>query len=109
MAFQTFMGPVMNLGIFPDELQDALARHLIHPKASTFSDAKLMAIFRKHEKRAEPSILVSHFNTGDVIVLRGKRYRIGPLRRTRFLCTELKSGKTYLIPGDMEVDLPPTT
>lgn len=105
-TFQSCMAPVMNLGIFPDELQDGLAEHLINPRASTFTDSRLTALFRKYEG-SRKSVLVNQFRPGEVFVLRGRRYRMGLLRRTRFACIEMDSGRLYLVPGDMEVDLPP--
>jgi hypothetical protein len=106
LAFRTFMGPVMEMGIFPDDLQLHLSRHLKNPKASTFSDAALMKLFRKYDPAQSQQILVSEFRQGDVFVLKGKRFRLGALRRTRYSCTEVATGRIYLVPGDMEVDLP---
>ncbi|MFM9075047.1 MAG: SprT-like domain-containing protein, partial [Bacteroidota bacterium] len=59
-AFQTFMGPVMEMGIFPADLHLCLEKHLKNPKASSFSDPELTALFRKYDDRTRNEVLVSH-------------------------------------------------
>ncbi len=106
LAFRTFMGPVMDLRIFPADLQDCLERHLKNPKASSFSDPELTALFRKYDENLRHEVLVSHLPEGAVFFLNGKKFRKGPLRRTRFLCHQLPGGRAYLVPGDLATDQP---
>lgn len=106
LAFRTFMEPVMGMGLFPPDLQARLSRHLENPKASTFSDPVLMRLFRKYDPAEAQQLRVCQFSQGDVFVLKGKRFKLGPLRRTRYTCTEIPGGRIYLVPGEMEVDMP---
>ncbi|MFM7193925.1 MAG: SprT-like domain-containing protein [Bacteroidota bacterium] len=103
-AFQTFMGPVMELQIFPDDLQACLEAHLKNPKASSFSDPQLTALFRKYDERLRHEVLVSQVPEGSRFYLNRKLYRKGALRRTRFICYQLPGGRPYLVPGDLPVD-----
>jgi len=104
LAFKTFMGPVMDMNLFPPDLQAGLVRHLKNPKASSFSDPLLTSLFRKHDPQSQNHLLLSHIKEGNVFLLNGKHFRKGPLQRTRILCVEIKTGKKYLVPKDAEVD-----
>lgn len=104
LAFRTFMKPVMNLNIFPTDLQARLAHHLENPKASSFSDHQLTALFRKYDGAWSSRILVSELSEGTSFNLKGRIFRKGKKRRTRFECLEMKTGRLYLIPADLPVD-----
>ena len=104
LAFRTFMSPLMEMDIFPPDLHACLVRHLKNPKASSYSDARLTALFRKYDERKRDEVLVSHLPEGAVFSLNGKTFRKGPLRRTRYLCTLIPGGRSYLVPGDLATD-----
>ena len=103
LAFKTFMQPLMDMQIFPDDLQLALSEHLKDPMASSFSDASLTQIFRRYDPENDKRLLLSQILVGDTFLLRGKHFRKGKLRRTRVLCDEIKTGRKYLVPVDAEV------
>lgn len=105
LAFKTFMGPVMDLNIFPDDLQHCLTNHLKNPKATSFSDPHLTALFRKYDPASQHKVLLSHVKEGDIFLLSGRQFRKGALQRTRVLCLELKTRKQYLIARDAEVEV----
>jgi hypothetical protein len=102
LAFKTFMQPIMEMEIFPPDLQHALEIHLKDPMASSYSDSHLTQIFRRYSGEAPPVIL-QHIQEGMHFKLRGKLFKKGKLRRTRVLCLELKSGREYLVPVDAEI------
>ena len=102
LAFKTFMQPLMDMEIFPDDLQNALRSHLKDPMASSYSDARLTQLFRKYDGGDLP-VFLRQIGTGSIFLLRGKIFRKGKLRRTRFLCIEVNSGLEYLIPAEAEV------
>ena len=104
LAFQTFMTPVMEMEIFPADLQARLKHHLINPKASSFSDQHLTALFRKYDEVWVNKTLVSQVSDSSVFSLKGRQFRKGKKRRTRFECMETKTGRLYLIPGDLTID-----
>jgi SprT protein len=107
LAFKTFMGPVMDMNIFPDDLQHCLGSHLKNPKATSFSDPHLTALFRKYDPASQHKILLSHVKEGDMFLLSGKRFRKGALQRTRVLCVEIKTRRQYLVARDAEVEFSP--
>ena len=104
LAFKTFMGPVLDMPIFPPDLKMCLQGHMANPKATTFSDPKLTALLRKYDPAAQHQILLSALKPGDFFKLKGKRYRKDKVQRTRVLCTEMTTGKVYLVPKDYAVD-----
>lgn len=104
LAFKTFMGPIMDLKIFPEDLQARLNHHLINPKASSFSDQKLTALFRKYDPLNTSAMLVSSIPQGSTFSIRGKVFQKGNKRRTRFECIEVKTRRLYLVPADLPID-----
>lgn len=104
LAFKTFMQPVMEMDIFPSDLQLGLVEHLKDPMASSFSDAALTQLFRRYDADNHDRILLSHIKEGELFLLRGRQFKKGKLRRTRVLCDEMKTGRKYLVPLDAEVN-----
>lgn len=107
LAFTTFMEPVMNMKIFPEDLQHCLAIHLKNPKATSFSDPHLTTLFRKYDPASQHKVLLSHLKAGDLFLLSGRQFRKGTLQRTRVLCVEMKTRRQYLVARDAEVELSP--
>jgi hypothetical protein len=101
--FQQLIAPVLNEKIFPHELLVALQHHMKNPKASSFADRHLTIAFRKFDHGHAEHIMVSQLPEGSVFKLQGKYFKKGNLRRTRFLCRELKSKKQYLVPSEAVV------
>lgn len=104
LAFKTFMGPIMEMNIFPSDLQHSLANHLKNPKATSFSDPHLTALFRKYDVANQHKILLTQIPMGATFKLAGRKFRKGALQRTRVLCVELTTHREYLVARDAEVE-----
>lgn len=104
LAFKTFMGPILDLNLFPEDLQYCLTSHMKNPKATSFSDPHLTALFRKYDPASQDKVLLSHLKSGEVFLLSGRQFQKGQLQRTRVLCVELKTRREYLVSKDAEVD-----
>lgn len=102
-TFQKLMEPIVNAEIFPEPLFSGIKKHMIWPKASSFSDAELTQLFRSVDDRAAEAILLSQLPEGSVFHLQGKWFKKGKLRRTRVLCSEVKTRRQYLVPIDAVV------
>jgi len=102
-AFQTLLAPVLSEEIFPSELFQALQKHMINPKASSFSDAELTKVIRQYDPRGGTLVILSEIPEGSIFSLNGRWFVKGKLRRTRFECRELKSKKNYLVPADAPI------
>lgn len=89
---------------FPKDLHAALMQHKSKPKATSCSDSDLLLNLRVYDENQEKTTL-DELEEGDHFLLYGKRkFRKGRLRRTRYVCTEMSSGKAYLIHESAEVE-----
>jgi hypothetical protein len=103
--FRRLMAPLLTLEIFPPDLLKCLIVHMQNPKASTFSDPKLMSELRLFDTVTFNGILLDKLTEGSHFKLRGRYFKKGKLRRTRFHCHELKTNRNYLVPRAALVEL----
>lgn len=103
-SFRDLLQPVMTTEIFPDKLLRGLKRHMVNPKASTFSDPEMTELLRSVDARWSKATLLSEIPEGSLFGLHGKWFRKGTLQRTRFVCLELKTKRKFLVPQDMIVE-----
>lgn len=104
-TFARLLLPYLKPEIFPDDVIQALRKHLLHIKASSTADANLAKVLKRYDaKTAEPSATVDSLPEGAVFCLQnGMRFRKGPKRRTRYHCECLDNGKTYAVSGLAEI------
>lgn len=108
LAFKTFMEPIMGMNIFPPDLQARLSHHLVNPKASSFSDQKLTALFRKYDQQWAETLILQQIAEGQTFRIKSRVFRKGKKRRTRFECVEVRTGRLYLVPADLPItEFPP--
>src|SRR5260221_422986 len=103
-TFSLLMAPLLSSQIFPEPLLAGIKRHMVSPKASSFSDAELTQLFRSVDDRERSTVLLSHIPEGSVFHLHGRWFKKGKLRRTRVLCHEVKTRRQYLVPADVPVN-----
>jgi SprT protein len=103
-TFTDLMIPIMWETIFPEDVLHELRRHMINPKASSFADSKLIEAFRKYDKGASKFIVLSSLPEGSIFQFQGRYFKKGKLRRTRVICVEMKSKRSYLVPADALVN-----
>jgi SprT protein len=101
--FQKLLGPVMVSDVFPSDLLAALHKHMANPKATMYSDSKLMRVFRKYDHRSATITFLCDIPSGSIFELRGRWFRKEETKRTRVLCQEVKTKRKYLVPADAEV------
>jgi SprT protein len=93
----------MNDSVFPPKLIEGLRQHLQDPAASTFSDSEITKLLRSYDPRAVHVTLLSDIPEGSVFALNGRWFKKGKVRRTRALCKEINSRRSYLVPVDAPV------
>ena len=82
--------------VFPRTLMPAVKRHIASPKAASCSDPSLTLALRHHE--GKNTLLLKDLPENEIFTLKqGRVFIKGELRRTRFRCKELATGKQYLI------------
>ena len=103
MTFQELLLPMLDSIIYPLPLLKGLKKHMANPKASSFSDPELTALFRAYDEKEVKAILVSQLTEGSIFSFHGRWFRKGITKRTRVLCLEVKTRRQYLVPADAEV------
>lgn len=102
-TFKRLMEPMLTEEVYPKALLSILKRHMVNPKASSYSDSKLTAAFRSYDAIKSKVTLLSHLPEGSIFQLHKRWFKKGEVKRTRALCVELKTKKKYLVPLDVEV------
>ena len=103
-TFTDLLVPLLWEHIYPDEILHELRRHMVNPKASSFADSKLTEAFRRFDATKSHAAVLSDLPEGSIFQLQGKYFKKGKLRRTRFLCKDIKSKRDYLVPADALVN-----
>ncbi len=89
---------------FPIDLVPAVKQHIKSPKAASCSDPELLDQLRLYDDNT--TLTLKELPEGATFILRNDRmFEKGELRRTRYRCIELSSGKPYLVHGQSEVKL----
>lgn len=96
-TFGELLFPIIENKIFPNDVEKALLNSIHSMKASSCNDIPLQRALKKHETRNENEILLEEIPKNSTFALNGKVFRKKELRRTRFLCEEIPSGRLYLI------------
>ncbi|GAB3029337.1 hypothetical protein GCM10027185_32090 [Spirosoma pulveris] len=101
-AFQQLMQPIMTDAVFPKEILEPLRQYMSKPAASTYANPALMMALRQLDvlevaAATEHKILLSHVPEGKLFAFGKKTYLRGTLRRTRVVCKEMSSGRSYAI------------
>lgn len=95
--------PTIESKLLPSDVESALLNSLINVKASSCSDTNLNRTLIKYDDKHGELYTLESIDKNSIFELNGRVFRKGNLRRTRFYCTELKSGKGYLVNGLAQV------
>lgn len=98
-TFQELMDPLFTLQVFPVDLAVPLRNHLKNPKATSSSDLFLVKEMSKYEQKIESvdEIFLCDLPPGKRFLLSGREFEKGESRRTRVICKEINTGKSFLI------------
>ena len=105
-TFAQLLLPYLKHEIFPEDILNALKRHLQHIKASSTADSYLAKVMKQYDAKpsAEKPLTVEELREGTVFQLaNGMSFRKGPKRRTRYQCECLDNGRTYSVSGMAEI------
>lgn len=103
-TFQKLLIPLLESKEIPEDLKDCLANTIIRTKASSCADMALSRALKKYNPVSKHTLL-ENIKEGTVFSLNKKRFKKGKLRRTRYLCNELQSGRMFLIHALAEINL----
>lgn len=104
-TFQKIISPMLTDLVFPKDILIPLKRYLVNPKASTGSDIFLNKEIKKYNYKSsqKDEMLLCDLIQGGMFYLEGRKFQKESTRRTRVLCTEIGSGKKYLISAHAEI------
>jgi len=102
LTFKSMLLNFLSPEFFPDDVLKVLSKHIINPKASTFSDLELVKVLRKYDNQS--LLTISDIEEGGEFSLtNGKTFIKGKQLRKRFRCVEQKTNKVYLFHPFAEV------
>ncbi|AKD57358.1 SprT family zinc-dependent metalloprotease [Spirosoma radiotolerans] len=101
-AFQRLMQPLLTEVVFPPAILWPLQQYMAKPAATTYANPALMIALRQEDALVrdtvgEKKILLSNVPEGQVFEFAKKTYVRGTLRRTRVVCKEVSTGRSYAI------------
>lgn len=100
--FSKILKEFMKLDFFPEDILQALERHINNVKATQCRDEKLAKVLQSYNEY--PAVHVSDIGVGNMFLLEnGEQYRILEKLRTRYKCLSLQDHRIYLFPGLYEV------
>ncbi|MDL5046756.1 hypothetical protein QQ054_12010 [Oscillatoria amoena NRMC-F 0135] len=102
--FRQLLEPLLTSEIFPYPVLSCLIAHMRKPGASTFSDTRLTRALRLFDPITTTRLALDDLKEGSIFQLRGRHFRKGKLRRTRFYCHEITTNRKYLVPAGILVE-----
>lgn len=101
-AFQQLMQPLLNETVFPATVLVPLQVYMRCPAATTYANPALMTALRLADgpgqvNPSDKGVLLRDVPEGNLFLLHKKTFVRGTLRRTRIVCKEVASGKSYAI------------
>ena len=95
--FNFHMKYFLELNLFPNELNHYMKVYSESPSAASCTDVNLIKILKKYDE-ASDYIHLEELNENQIFSLKdSRRYIKGKKLRKRFLCTEIGTGRKYLI------------
>ncbi len=102
--FKLLLHPLLHQSIFPADIIHALKNYLLDPAASSCTDLNLSRVLKNYDKDTDQTLHLEEIPFKSIFVLdNGKVFRKDELMRKRFKCTEIKTGKIYLVSPIAEV------
>ncbi len=106
--FRLLLNELIQLNIFPEDIESALLNYVRNPAASSCNDHHLHRVLKKYDKQGEkPVIHLEDLEHGTEFSIHqspsGLLFRKGEKRRTRYHCVEVKTKREYLVSGVAEV------
>ena len=106
MTFSTLLQPFMTEAVFPNDVLNALKKHLNHIKASSSADQNLQRVLKQYDKHPETKITVESLPHGARFILKnGLVFQKGEKQRTRYKCYCETNGRWYFVSALAEVQV----
>ncbi len=96
-VFRKLMLPVLHPGIFHDDVLRILAEHMRNPRASSQSDTDLVKVLRNYDDKNPDGWYLEDLVQGEQFLFNSRHFKKLETKRTRAVCLDVNSGRTYLI------------
>ena len=104
--FAALLQPFMTDSIFPNDILEALKKHLQHIKASSTADQNLQRVLRQYDKNTTAAVTVESLPDGARFTLKnGLVFQKGEKQRTRYKCYCETNGRWYFVSALAEVQM----
>ena len=104
--FAALLQPFMTDSIFPNDILEALKKHLQHIKASSTADQNLQRVLRQYDKNVTTVTTVESLPDGARFTLKnGLVFQKGEKQRTRYKCYCETNGRWYFVSALAEVKM----
>jgi len=103
--FTALLAPVVEAGVFPDDVAAAVTRSLANPAAATCSDRDLLLALARYDRPAAGQVRVEELPEGSWFRVDGRHvFRAGRLIRTRRRCFAAGTSREYRVHGLLLVE-----
>ncbi len=102
-AFAELFNPILDTELLPQELVPVLQSYLKNPLATSNGFTPLVEALKVYDQHIETAILLFNLQEGSLFQLKNLQLKKGKLRRTRYICQEVHSGKLYLVAKNAQV------
>lgn len=100
--FKLIALPVLNDQVFPSDVLKLFASYLKNAKASSCSDHRLFQSLAAFDE--QPKTFLTEISIGQPFKFGNRTFAKESLRRTRYVCKEIATGKKYLISKSAQVE-----
>jgi hypothetical protein len=106
-TFKELMLPFISGEVFPESLLKPLAAHMINPRATLDADSNLALALTQYDTDINKSFIFE-LEKGTRFTMPNKKvYILGALRRKRYACEEVSTGRTFLFASHCKVEVCP--
>ncbi len=95
--YRELLIPVIHNEETPENLREALLHSINNMKASSCSDQKLQRVLLTFNSSYDEVVTLESLPKNSIFAINNRTFRKEHLRRTRYMCRELSSGRSYLI------------
>ncbi len=104
-CFRSLLRDSLEKNLFPEDISTAIVAELSKLKSTTMGNKQIFKALSRYDEGVDTKIYVEDLTPGTRFRLGERTFVIEKKRRSRYLCTEVKSGKQYLVQGVSPVEL----
>ena len=103
-SFRKLAEPLLNSEVFPAKVLKAFRDYLQKPSASSGGHLPLSEALHQYDSESRENLLLAHLGEGSKFIFKDRTFVKEGRKRTRAICTDLRSGRKYLIPEAAQVN-----